>query len=99
MPYTEQELEANEHYTSLKRRDEVKYVANFVKTKSEFVANGGDVLDGLRDSEDALQIYENPDTGGDYDSLSQKLRIMIYQTRYRTNADTKDILDREFKEF
>lgn len=100
MPYKPEELEANEHYQGLKSRDEAAYHAAFQRVKAKQV--GSDMekgWDGLRDDDDVMQIFESPDTGGEYDDWTQKLRVLIYQVRYRTNADTKDILDRQFKEF
>ena len=100
MPYKPEELEANEHYQGLKTRDEVAYHAAFERVKEKQV--GSDTQkgwDGLRDDDDVLQIFEDPETGLEYDNWTQRLRVLIYQVRYRTNADTKDILDRQFKEF
>ena len=37
MPYSQEELQANEHYTSIKNRDEVKYQQDFVTTKNKWL--------------------------------------------------------------
>ena len=37
MPYSQEELQANEHYTSIKNRDEVKYQQDFVNTKNKWL--------------------------------------------------------------
>ncbi len=99
MPYDEQELLSNEHYTSLKTRDEIAYNQEFISTRDKWSNRGGQYWDSLRDKEDVIQLYEDPQTGNSHDSQTQSLRIWIYQRRYRTNAATKDILDRQFKEF
>ncbi len=99
MPYTQEELEANEHYTSLKVRDELKYTDEYIYARDQWVGRGGTPHDSFRSEDDVIQLYEDPATGESFPSPNQNLRVWIYQTRYRTNADTKDILDREFKEF
>ena len=99
MPYNNEELKANEHYQDLKTRDELKYIKEFADTRSKFINNGGKEFDGLRLQDDKLLLYEDPVTGESIASETQKPRYIIYQKRYRTSADTKDILDREFKEF
>tara|TARA_Y100000004_G_C8656535_1_gene303359 strand:- start:104 stop:403 length:300 start_codon:yes stop_codon:yes gene_type:complete len=99
MPYKPEELEANEHYQGLKTRDELKYVNSFSEIRNAFELNGGKFFDGLRVKGDKLLLYEDPTTGETISSETQKPRYIIYQKRYRTSADTKDILDREFTEF
>ena len=98
MPYTQQELEANEHYQSIKSRDEVKYHSEYNAARSKWLAEGGNLNDSFRNSDDVIQLYEDPQTGERYQSDNQFLRCMIYQRRYRTNVDTKDILNRQFEE-
>ena len=52
MPYSNDELKANEHYQDLKTRDELKYVKDFSETRQKFLANGGKAHDGLRLADD-----------------------------------------------
>jgi len=99
MPYNNDELQANEHYQDLKTRDELKYLREFTDTRNAFVSNGGIEFDGLRPMGDKLLLYENPLTGDTIGSETQRPRYVIYQKRYRTSADTVDIIDRDFKEF
>jgi hypothetical protein len=99
MPYSQEELEANEHYTSLKVRDEIKYNQEYVFSRDKWIARGGEAHDSFRNEDDVIQLYEDPETGESFPTPNQQLRIWLYQIRYRTNAATKDILDREFKEF
>ena len=106
MPYTEQELQDNLHYQSLKERDEIKYEERFQKDYNTFiereVKNDSDtnkvLKDSLRDANDIVRIYEDIETGETYSNLSQNLYIELYQRRYRTKEDTFDYIDRRFKE-
>ena len=99
MPYSNDELKANEHYQDLKTRDELKYVKDFSETRQKFLANGGKAHDGLRLADDKLLLFEDPKTGGTITSPTQSPQYIIFQKRYRTSIETKDIIDREFKEF
>jgi len=106
MPYTEQELQDNLHYQSLKERDEIKYEERFQKDYNTFiereVKNDSDtnkvLKDSLRDANDIVRVYEDIETGETYSNLSQNLYIELYQRRYRTKEDTFDYIDRRFKE-
>tara|TARA_A100001391_G_C5081036_1_gene280025 strand:+ start:3423 stop:3716 length:294 start_codon:yes stop_codon:yes gene_type:complete len=96
MPYTQKELEANEHYTSLKVRDEVKYNKDFNKNLQMFSDRGGSGT--LRSEDGTILAYENPQNGETLDHPSQTLSVKIYQRRYRTKEQSKNIFDRSFKE-
>lgn len=98
MPYTKKELEANEHYTSLKERDEELYKARYTAVQENWTNLGGQYFDSLRNNSGVIQLYETIDTGESMPEESQCLYVDIYRRRYRTKADTKDIFDREFKE-
>ena len=98
MPYTKKELETNEHYTSLKERDEQKYMENYVNVQTQWTNLGGQYFDSLRNNQGVIQLYETIDTGESMPEASQCLYVDIYRRRYRTKAEAKDILDREFKE-
>mgnify|MGYP000125514011 CR=1 FL=1 len=107
MPYTEQELQGNLHYQSLKERDEIKYEEKFQKDLSKFLQKEGNYNAGnqnkilkisLRDKNDVVRLFENFENGETYSNLSQKLYVEVYQRRYRTKEDTFDYIDREFKE-
>lgn len=106
MPYTEQELQNNLHFQSLKERDEIKYEERFQKDYNTFiereVKNDSDtnkvLKDSLRDANDIVRVYEDIETGETYSNLSQNLYIELYQRRYRTKEDTFDYIDRRFKE-
>ena len=95
MPYTEKELQSNEFYTSLKDRDKIKYLRSVEKT----VANSTSHDNTLRNDNDVVISYEDPDTVGSTLGVRDMIHFEIYQRRYRTNQDTKDILDRAFTEF
>jgi hypothetical protein len=99
MPYTEEELQDNEHYSSIKERDEIKYHDLFLKTNTKFLDNDGNTKDTLLDKNDVIQLFENPTSGETYDDENQYLYVQIYQRRYRTKKKTLDFIDREFKEF
>ena len=106
MPYTEEELQDNLHYQSLKERDEIKYEQKFQKDLSKFLQKNlkadteqNKVLKtSLRDSNGVIRLFENFSNGETYSNLSQKLYVEVYQRRYRTKEDTFDYIDREFKE-
>ena len=51
MPYTEQELQNNLHFQSLKERDEIKYEERFQKDYNTFVENFKLVLTEEEESE------------------------------------------------
>jgi|TARA_B100000073_G_scaffold343752_2_gene349198 pyocin large subunit-like protein len=95
MPYTEQELQSSDFYTSLKDRDKVKYMESYNKTISNNPSHDGT----LRNDNDVILSYEDPDNVGSTLNSDDTIHVEIYQRRYRTNKDTKDILDRAFKEF
>ena len=95
MPYTEKELQSNEFYTSLKDRDKIKYLRSVEKT----VANSTTHDNTFRNDNDVVISYEDPDTVGSTLGVRDMIHVEIYQRRYRTNQDTKDILDRAFTEF
>jgi hypothetical protein len=99
MPLTSEQLQNSEHYQKLLERDEIIYNALYDADLLTFQNNGGMMEDSLRDSNDAIQLYEDIITGEAKNLGNQLLRILLYQRRYRTNTETKDILDREFKEF
>ena len=98
MPYKKKELEANEHYTSLKERDEQKFTDYYEDVQKSFVNIGGQYFDSLRNSQGVIQQYETIDTGESMPEPHQYLYVDIYRRRYRTKVDAKDIFDREFKE-
>ena len=106
MPYTEQELQDNLHYQSLKERDEIKYEEKFQKDFTKFLdremkddVDENKVLkDSLRDAKGTVRVYEDIETGETYSNISQNLYIELFQRRYRTKEDTFDYIDREFKE-
>ncbi len=98
MPYTKKELEANEHYTSLKERDEEKFAVEYSNVQIKFQNLGGQYFDSLRNNQGVIQLYETIKTGESMPESHQSLYVDIYRRRYRTKADTKDIFDREFKE-
>ena len=60
MPYSEQELLSNEHYTSLKTRDEIAYNQEFISTRDKWYNRGGQYWDSLRNKENVIQLYEEP---------------------------------------
>jgi len=99
MPYTEKELQENEHYTSLKARDEGKYNSNFNKVCKTFDRRGGNYWDTLRDTNNIIQLYEKISDGTSQSNKNQRLYVELYRRRYRTKIEAKDIFDREFKEF
>jgi len=99
MPLTSEQLQSSVHYQALLERDEIIYNALYNADLLTFQNNGGVMEDSLRDSNDSIQLYENIVTGEAKNLSNQILRILLYQRRYRTNAETKDILNREFKEF
>jgi hypothetical protein len=99
MPYSKKELESNEHYTSLSARDEVKYNQNFDDTDEAFRNRGGKFWDTLRNSANVIQLYEKISDGTSHANPNQKLHVELYRRRYRTKIKTKDIFDRDFKEF
>jgi hypothetical protein len=99
MPYSKQELEANEHYTSLSKRDEIKYNQNYQKVEVKFTARGGKYWDTLRNNQNIIQLYEDIVTGDSKPDEHQRLHVELYRRRYRTKIESKDIFDREFKEF
>jgi hypothetical protein len=99
MPLTSEQLQNSIHYQTLLERDEIIYNALYNADLLTFQNNGGMMEDSLRNSNDAIQLYEDIITGEAKNLTNQLLRILLYQRRYRTNAETKDILDREFKEF
>tara|TARA_B100001113_G_scaffold331187_1_gene307338 strand:+ start:30 stop:341 length:312 start_codon:yes stop_codon:yes gene_type:complete len=103
MPYSQEELQANEHYTSIKNRDEVKYQQDFVNTKNKWLNSmepvGSKDFDTLRTDDDTIQLYQDPETGNSMASESQFLNVKIYRTKYRTATETQDLLNREFEEF
>tara|TARA_B100000902_G_C26496712_1_gene521936 strand:+ start:219 stop:518 length:300 start_codon:yes stop_codon:yes gene_type:complete len=98
MPYSKKELEANEHYTSLKERDEQKYSTGYGNVQVQWTNLGGQYFDSLRNSQGVVQLYETIDTGESMPEAHQSMYVDIYRRRYRTKADTTDIFDREFKE-
>jgi len=106
MPYTEEELQDNLHYQSLKERDEIKYEQKFQKDLSKFLQKNlkaGDspnkvLKTSLRDNNGVIRLFENIGNGETYSNLSQKLYVEVYQRKYRTKEDTFDYIDREFKE-
>lgn len=98
MPYTQEELQSNEHYTSIKNRDEVKYQQDFVQIKNAWLSREQKPYDTLRTEDDTIQLYQNPETGQSMDSESQFINVRLYRKRYRTGIETQDILDREFGE-
>ena len=98
MPYSKKELETNEHYTSLKERDEQKYMIGYNDVQTQWTNLGGQYFDSLRNTRGVIQLYETIDTGESMPEASQCLYVDIYRRRYRTKAEAKDILDREFKE-
>ena len=99
MPYTEKELLANEHYVSLKARDEGKYNSEFDEVKKAFNDRGGMYWDTLRDSSNIIQLYEKISDGKTRSHNNQRLHVELYRRRYRTKIESKDIFDIEFKEF
>jgi|GEM_PF-4323633 hypothetical protein len=109
MPYTPQELEDHEFYSSLKQRDEVAYELEYQKMKNKFEARELEANPTLseaqvnkisiRNKNDVVQLYESPQTGETYISNNQKIYVNIYQRRYRSKKDTIDFIDRDFKEF
>jgi len=99
MPYSEKELQANEHYISLKARDEVAYNQKFDKAVKSFQNRGGVEWDTLRNSGNVIQLFEKTSDGTSHSHQNQKLHIKLYRRRYRTKIKTKDIFDRDFKEF
>jgi hypothetical protein len=99
MPLTSEQLQSSIHYQTLLARDEIIYNALYDADLLTFQNNDGMMEDSLRDTNDSIQLYEDIITGEAKNSTNQILRILLYQRRYRTNAETKDILNREFKEF
>jgi hypothetical protein len=99
MPYTEQELLANEHYTALKARDEGVYNVNINNVVKAFSDRGGEYWDSLRDSANVIQLYEKISDGTSHEDPNQILHVELYKRRYRTKVEAKDIFDRDFKEF
>jgi len=99
MPYTNKELKANEHYVSLSTRDEVEYHQKFDEVDSAFRNRGGKDWDTLRNSANVIQLFEKISDGTSYAHTNQKLHVELYRRRYRTKIKTKDIFDRDFKEF
>ena len=99
MPLTGEQLEGSQHYQALLERDEIIYNALYDADLLTFQNNGGVDEDSLRDTNDSIQLYENVETGEAKNSTNQILRVLLFQRRYRTTAETKDILNREFKEF
>tara|TARA_B100000900_G_scaffold412169_1_gene433405 strand:+ start:662 stop:949 length:288 start_codon:yes stop_codon:yes gene_type:complete len=95
MPYTEQELQSNEFYTSLKDRDKQKYLLSVDESVNNSTSHDGT----LRNNNDVIISYEDPDNVGSTLTDRDAIHVEIYQRRYRTNQDTKDILDRAFTEF
>tara|TARA_B100000131_G_scaffold266799_1_gene264840 strand:- start:6749 stop:7072 length:324 start_codon:yes stop_codon:yes gene_type:complete len=106
MPYTEQELEANDHYQSLKARDEVIYIEKVGKALQRFLDRElknypNEIItkkQSLREKDDSIRLYEDPITGESYIDPTQNLNIEIYQRRYRTKDKTFEYIDRDFKE-
>ena len=99
MPLTGEQLQNSAHYQALLEQDEIIYNALYDADLLTFLNNDGVMEDSLRDTNDSIQLYEDVVTGEAKNSTNQILRILLYQRRYRTNAETKDILSREFKEF
>ena len=98
MPYSKKELESNEHYTSLKERDEQKFKTNYENAQIQWTNLGGQYFDSLRNNRGVIQLYETIDTGESMPEAHQSIYVDIYRRRYRTKADTTDTFDREFKE-
>ena len=92
MPYTQQELEANEHYQSIKSRDEVKYHSEYNAARSKWLAEGGNLNDSFRNSDDVIQLYEDPQTGERYQSDNQFLRCMIYLHSFFQQVYLEDLV-------
>ncbi|MAE86032.1 MAG: hypothetical protein CMB80_25065 [Flammeovirgaceae bacterium] len=99
MPLTDEQKAGSQHYQALLERDEIIYNALYDADLLTFQNNGGINEDSLRDTNDSIQLYENVETGEAKNSTNQILRVTLFQRRYRTNAEAKDILNREFKEF
>tara|TARA_B100001123_G_C15167203_1_gene969870 strand:- start:835 stop:1158 length:324 start_codon:yes stop_codon:yes gene_type:complete len=106
MPYTEQELEANAHYQSLRARDEVIYTDKVNKALQRFLDRELEHYSSeietkkhsLREKDDSIRLYEDPISGESYTDPTQTLNIEIYQRRYRTKDKTFEYIDRDFKE-
>ena len=97
MPYTESELEFNQFYQNIIKRDEVGYE----EFRDEYISNWSS--GPLRDENNTILLFEKivegeGSYGDSYEHESQKISLNSTYFVYDQSDEINNIIDREFSE-